>query len=60
MNGKLHCRACRLISNLSECSWHANKLYDAGVVEILAVLLKSKTDMQTYLMIIRAIRYKTT
>ncbi|RLU27291.1 hypothetical protein DMN91_001092 [Ooceraea biroi] len=56
LDSKLHCRACRLVSNLSECSWHANKLYDAGVVETLTALLKSKTDMQTYLMAVRAIR----
>jgi len=57
IEGKVHCRACRLISNLAECSWYANKLYHAGVIEPLVVLLKSKTDMQTYIMIIRAIRY---
>ena len=53
----LHCRACRLVSNLSECSWHAKELCDAGIIKTLMALLTSKTDVQTYCMAIRAVRY---
>ncbi|KYM95607.1 Armadillo repeat-containing protein 5 [Cyphomyrmex costatus] len=56
LNAMLHCRACRLVSNLSECSWHAKELCDAGVIKALVALLTSKTDVQTYCMAIRAVR----
>lgn len=56
LNAMLHCRACRLVSNLSECSWHAKELCDAGVIKALVTLLTSKTDIQTYCMAIRAVR----
>ncbi|XP_011645188.1 armadillo repeat-containing protein 5-like, partial [Pogonomyrmex barbatus] len=56
LDEKLHCRACRLISNLCKCSWHAKELCNAGVLEALTVLLMSKIDRQTYCMAIRAIR----
>ncbi|KAI4495640.1 hypothetical protein M0802_008475 [Mischocyttarus mexicanus] len=52
----IQCRACRLIGNLSECSWHAKTLYEAGSIQELSKLLQSETNMQTYLMVIRAIR----
>ncbi|XP_015185969.1 PREDICTED: armadillo repeat-containing protein 5 [Polistes dominula] len=52
----IQCRACRLIGNLSECSWHAKSLYEAGSIQELSKLLQSKTNTQTYLMVIRAIR----
>jgi len=58
LNAMLHCRACRLVSNLSECSWHAKELCNAGVMKALVLLLTSKTDIQTYCMAIRAVRYK--
>lgn len=58
LNAMLHCRACRLVSNLSECSWHAKELCNAGVMKALVALLTSKTDIQTYCMAIRAVRYK--
>lgn len=58
LNAMLHCRACRLVSNLSECSWHAKELCNAGVMKALVALLTSKTDVQTYCMAIRAVRYK--
>lgn len=57
-NAMLHCRACRLVSNLSECSWHAKELCNAGVIKALVALLTSKTDVQTYCMAIRAVRYE--
>ncbi|EGI67349.1 PREDICTED: armadillo repeat-containing protein 5-like [Acromyrmex echinatior] len=56
LNTMLHCRACRLVSNLSECSWHAKELCDAGIMKTLVALLMSKTDVQTYCMAIRAVR----
>ncbi|TGZ49442.1 uncharacterized protein Rnb [Temnothorax longispinosus] len=55
-NAMLHCRACRLVSNLSECSWHAEELCNAGVMKALVTLLTSKTDVQTYCMAVRAVR----
>ncbi|KAL0099280.1 hypothetical protein PUN28_020093 [Cardiocondyla obscurior] len=55
-NATLHCRACRLISNLSRCSWHAEKLCNCGVVTGLKIILKSKTDTWTHSMAIRAVR----
>lgn len=56
MSDNLHCRACRLIGNLSDCSWHAKAFYDAGVVPALYEILKNKANTQTYLMAIRAVR----
>ncbi|XP_029162891.1 LOW QUALITY PROTEIN: armadillo repeat-containing protein 5 [Nylanderia fulva] len=56
LDTKLHCRACRLISNLSESSWHVKELCDAGVVKALVPLLILKTSTQTYCMAIRAMR----
>ncbi|KAK2581865.1 hypothetical protein KPH14_002328 [Odynerus spinipes] len=56
LNSTLHCRACRLIGNLCECGWHAKSLYEAGSIHALSNLLQSKTNMQTYLMVVRAIR----
>ncbi|XP_011873921.1 PREDICTED: uncharacterized protein LOC105565385 [Vollenhovia emeryi] len=55
-NAMLHCRACRLVGNLSECRWHAEKLCNAGVIKALVALLQSKTDEQTYCMAVRAVR----
>lgn len=56
LSSTIHCRACRLVSNLSECSWHAESLYNAGVVEPLAALLRINTVKQTYIMAVRALR----
>ncbi|XP_035723787.1 armadillo repeat-containing protein 5-like [Vespa mandarinia] len=56
LDNSLHCRASRLIGNLCECGWHARSLYEAGSIQALAKLLQSKTNMQTYLMVVRAIR----
>ncbi|XP_050457379.1 armadillo repeat-containing protein 5 isoform X1 [Cataglyphis hispanica] len=56
LDTKLHCRACRLVSNLSECRWHVKELCDAGVLKALMPLLILKTNMQTYCMAIRAVR----
>ncbi|XP_032686363.1 uncharacterized protein LOC116851238 isoform X2 [Odontomachus brunneus] len=56
LDSTVHCRVCRLVGNLSECSWHAKSLYNNGVVEPLTTFLKLKTTRQTYLMAIRAIR----
>nr|XP_012223821.1 PREDICTED: armadillo repeat-containing protein 5 [Linepithema humile] len=56
LDNRLHCRACRLVSNLSECSWHAKVLYNTGIVEALKELLMSKTSTQTYCMAVRAVR----
>ncbi|CAL1688770.1 unnamed protein product [Lasius platythorax] len=56
LDTKLHCRACRLVSNLSECSWHVKELCDAGVVKALIPLLILKTSTQTYCMAVRAMR----
>ncbi|GAB1861398.1 Peroxidase [Camponotus japonicus] len=56
LDTKLHCRACRLVSNLSECSWHVKKLCEAGVVKALVPLLELKTNTQTYCMAVRAMR----
>ncbi|XP_072746397.1 uncharacterized protein Rnb [Anoplolepis gracilipes] len=56
LDTKLHCRACRLVSNLSECSWHVKELCNAGVVKALIPLLMLKTNTQTYCMAVRAIR----
>lgn len=58
LDTKLHCRACRLVSNLSECRWHVKELCDAGVVKALVPHLILKTNTQTYCMAIRAVRYK--
>lgn len=58
LDSTVHCRACRLVGNLSECSWHAKSLYNDGVVESLTTFLKLKINKQTYLMAVRAIRYK--
>ncbi|XP_011175415.1 armadillo repeat-containing protein 5 [Solenopsis invicta] len=55
-NAMLHCRACRLVSNLSECSWHAKEMCDAGIMKALVALLTSKTNVDTYCMAIRAVR----
>ncbi|XP_076675105.1 BTB/POZ domain-containing protein Rnb isoform X1 [Andrena cerasifolii] len=52
----LHCRACRLIGNLSECDWHARSLCEVGAIQALVDLLQLDTNMQTYLMGVRAIR----
>ncbi|XP_012349280.1 armadillo repeat-containing protein 5 [Apis florea] len=56
LGNSLHCRACRLIGNLSECDWHAKSLCEAGAVQALVDLLQLDIYMQTYLMGIRAIR----
>ncbi|XP_003704054.2 BTB/POZ domain-containing protein Rnb [Megachile rotundata] len=56
LENTLHCRACRLIGNLSECDWHAKSLCEAGAVQALVNLLQLDTNMQTYLMGVRAIR----
>lgn len=52
----LHCRACRLLGNLSECSWHAKNFFDLGAIDVLEKILKNKSTGQTYSMSIRAIR----
>lgn len=57
LGNTLHCRACRLIGNLSECDWHAKSLCEAGAIQALVNLLQLDTNMQTYLMGVRAIRY---
>ncbi|KOC67114.1 Armadillo repeat-containing protein 5 [Habropoda laboriosa] len=56
LGNTLHCRACRLIGNLSECEWHAKSLCEAGVIQALVDCLQLDTNMQTYLMGVRAIR----
>ncbi|XP_014488960.1 PREDICTED: armadillo repeat-containing protein 5-like [Dinoponera quadriceps] len=56
LDSKVHCRACRLVGNLSECKWHAEALYNGGVIEPLTTFLKLQTNRQTYLTAIRAIR----
>ncbi|CAK9809483.1 Armadillo repeat-containing protein 5 [Anthophora plagiata] len=56
LGNTLQCRACRLIGNLSECDWHAKSLCEAGVIQALVDLLHLDTNMQTYLMGVRAIR----
>ncbi|OAD58302.1 Armadillo repeat-containing protein 5 [Eufriesea mexicana] len=56
LGNTIHCRACRLIGNLSECNWHAKSLYEAGAIQALVDLLQLDIYMQTYLMGIRAIR----
>lgn len=35
LSANLQCRACRLIGNLLDCSWHAKNFYKSGVVEVL-------------------------
>ncbi|OXU25505.1 hypothetical protein TSAR_000315 [Trichomalopsis sarcophagae] len=56
MSENLQCRACRLIGNLADCSWHAKAFYDAGVVSVLHDIIKNKANVPTYLMAIRAVR----
>ncbi|XP_043254463.1 armadillo repeat-containing protein 5 [Colletes gigas] len=56
LENTIHCRACRLIGNLSECDWHAKSLCQAGAIEALVNLLQLDLNMQTYLMGVRAIR----
>ncbi|XP_076278500.1 BTB/POZ domain-containing protein Rnb [Lasioglossum baleicum] len=56
LESTLHCRACRLIGNLSECDWHAKSLCNAGAIQAIVDLLQLDTNMQTYLMGVRAIR----
>ncbi|XP_076653762.1 BTB/POZ domain-containing protein Rnb isoform X2 [Halictus rubicundus] len=56
LESTLHCRACRLIGNLSECDWHAKSLCNAGAIQAIVDLLQLDTNMQTYLMSVRAIR----
>ncbi|XP_078044752.1 BTB/POZ domain-containing protein Rnb isoform X2 [Augochlora pura] len=56
IDGTLHCRACRLIGNLSECEWHAKSFCEAGAIQAIADLLQLNTNMQTYLTSVRAIR----
>ncbi|CAL7947352.1 unnamed protein product [Xylocopa violacea] len=56
LGNTIHCRACRLIGNLSECEWHAKSLCEAGAIQALVDLLQLETNIQTYLMGIRAIR----
>ncbi|XP_046744966.1 uncharacterized protein LOC124410547 isoform X2 [Diprion similis] len=53
----IQCRACRLIGNLAECSWHAKALCQAGVVKIITNILKSsKTTRRVQITAVRAIR----
>ncbi|XP_046619510.1 uncharacterized protein LOC124304848 isoform X3 [Neodiprion virginianus] len=53
----IQCRACRLIGNLAECSWHARALCQAGVVRIITNVLKSsKTIRRVQITAVRAIR----
>ncbi|XP_060811648.1 armadillo repeat-containing protein 5 [Bombus pascuorum] len=56
LENTIHCRACRLIGNLSESDWHAKSLCEAGAVQALINLLQLDTYMQTYLMAVRAVR----
>ncbi|KAG7208927.1 hypothetical protein KM043_015106 [Ampulex compressa] len=56
LGNSLHCRACRLIGNLSELESHAKTLCDVGAIQALTSLLQEKANMQTYLMAVRAIR----
>lgn len=56
LDSAIHCRACRLVGNLSECSWHAEILYNGGVVMPLTMFLNIKTKWITSLTAIRAIR----
>ncbi|XP_054007944.1 armadillo repeat-containing protein 5 isoform X1 [Hylaeus anthracinus] len=56
LGNTLQCRACRLIGNLSECNWHARSLCQVGAIQALVDLLQLDTNMQTYLMGVRAIR----
>ncbi|KZC13265.1 Armadillo repeat-containing protein 5 [Dufourea novaeangliae] len=56
LGNTLHCRACRLIGNLSECDWHAKSLCEAGAIQALVDLLQLDINMQTHLMGVRAIR----
>jgi hypothetical protein len=57
VSDNLHCRACRLVGNLSECSWHAKTFYNAGAIQALQDVLRTKANTQTYLMAIRAVRH---
>lgn len=57
VNDNLHCRACRLIGNLSDCSFHAKAFFEAGAIQSLNDLLHTKANAQTYSMAIRAVRY---
>ncbi|XP_058803227.1 armadillo repeat-containing protein 5 [Phymastichus coffea] len=52
----LHCRACRLIGNLSDCISYAKAFYNAGAIQSLNYVLRTKANQQTYTMAIRAIR----
>ncbi|XP_051162423.1 armadillo repeat-containing protein 5 [Leptopilina boulardi] len=52
----LHCRAVRLIGNLSECSWHAKSFCDQKAVGVLTDILHSKTYTEVHIMTVRAIR----
>lgn len=57
LGNNIHCRACRLIGNLSESDYHAKSLCEVGAIQALVDLLQLDTYMQTYLMGVRAIRY---
>ncbi|XP_011506421.1 PREDICTED: armadillo repeat-containing protein 5-like [Ceratosolen solmsi marchali] len=52
----LHCRVYRLIANLSECRWFAKAFCTAGVIQELHDILHLKTNPQTDMMAIRAVR----
>ncbi|KAK1133789.1 hypothetical protein K0M31_011579 [Melipona bicolor] len=56
LGNNIHCRACRLIGNLSESDYHAKSLCEVGAIQALVDLLQLDTYMQTYLMGVRAIR----
>ncbi|CAD6205679.1 GSCOCG00009963001-RA-CDS [Cotesia congregata] len=53
----LHCRACRLIGNMSDSKRHTKALCEAGVIVALkGIILDAKTSTPTLLMSIRALR----
>lgn len=52
----MHCRACRLMGNLSESNNHARALCEAGAIVALTEILRSKSNAQTLGMAVRAVR----
>ncbi|KAJ8679925.1 hypothetical protein QAD02_015712 [Eretmocerus hayati] len=56
VSDNLHCRACRLVGNLSDCTRHAKGFFDAGIIEALHDVLTTSANSQTYMMAIRAVR----
>ncbi|XP_034941808.1 uncharacterized protein Rnb [Chelonus insularis] len=55
-NGTLHCRACRLISNLVQSERHATIFCEAGVINVLNGIIIDSTSSSTLLMAVRAVR----